>query len=218
MSQGTFRRARRPEQKQERREAILGAARDLAARSGVRNVSLGDIAAAVGLAKSNVVRYFGTREEIYLELTTLEWQDWERAVLERLADADGPAAVVEVLVSSIEERPLFCDLISECATTLEHNVSLEAARAFKLDTFRGVTEMGAVVAQACPTLAPREAVELVGAAGVLAGTLYPMNNPPPVVAALYAEEPAIAAARPEFGPTMRRMLLAIAAGLPTLRS
>lgn len=217
MSQGTFRRARRPEQKQERREAILGAARDLAVRSGVRNVSLGDIAAAVGLAKSNVVRYFGTREEIYLELMTLEWQDWERAVLERLAGVSELAEVVEALVASIEQRPLFCDLISECATTLEHNVSLEAVRAFKLDAFRVVTEVGAAVARACPALTPGEAAELVGAAGVVAGTLYPMNNPPPVVAALYAQEPAVAAMRPEFGPTMRRMLAAIAAGLPTLR-
>ncbi|MEV1248540.1 helix-turn-helix domain-containing protein, partial [Nonomuraea sp. NPDC049750] len=48
--------------------AILAAARELALRSGVRTVSLCAVAAAVGLAKSNVVRYFGTREEIYLEL------------------------------------------------------------------------------------------------------------------------------------------------------
>jgi AcrR family transcriptional regulator len=217
MSQGTFRRARRPEQKQERRAAILGAARDLAVRSGVRNVSLGDIAAAVGLAKSNVVRYFGTREEIYLELMTLEWQDWERGVVERLADVGGLADVVEVLVATVEERPLFCDLISESATTLECNVSLEAVRAFKLDALRVVSEVGAAVARACPTLAPGEAAELVGAAGMVAGTLYPMSNPPPVVAALYAQEPAVAAARHEFGPTMRRILAAIAAGLPTLR-
>ncbi|HEX2171460.1 MAG TPA: helix-turn-helix domain-containing protein, partial [Dehalococcoidia bacterium] len=63
-----FLRARRPEQKQQRREAILEVARQLAVESGVDNVSLGNVAAAVGLTKSNVVRYFGTREEIYLEL------------------------------------------------------------------------------------------------------------------------------------------------------
>ncbi|HEU4330550.1 MAG TPA: helix-turn-helix domain-containing protein, partial [Lapillicoccus sp.] len=63
-----FMRARRPEHKQQRREAILDAARDLALRRGVRAITLGDLAEAVGLAKSNVVRYFGTREEIFVEL------------------------------------------------------------------------------------------------------------------------------------------------------
>jgi AcrR family transcriptional regulator len=51
-----FVRARRPEQKRQRREAILAAARELAIEAGVRNVSLGGVAAAVGLAKSNIVR------------------------------------------------------------------------------------------------------------------------------------------------------------------
>jgi AcrR family transcriptional regulator len=70
-----FARARRPEQKQQRREAILEAARRLAVEHGVNHVSLGGVAAEVGLAKSNVVRYFGTREEIYLELAAEGWRE-----------------------------------------------------------------------------------------------------------------------------------------------
>ena len=60
MTASAFLRARRPEHKQQRRDAILVAARDLARTSGVRNVSLGAVAEAVGLAKSNISRYFGT--------------------------------------------------------------------------------------------------------------------------------------------------------------
>jgi len=41
-----FVRARRPEHKQQRREAILEAARDLALRRGVRTITLGDLAEA----------------------------------------------------------------------------------------------------------------------------------------------------------------------------
>lgn len=217
MSQATFRRARRPEQKQERRTAILRAARELAARSGVRNVSLGCIASAVGLAKSNVVRYFGTREEIYLELTKQEWQEYQQVVIDRLDDAGGLDEVIDVLAGELEQRPLLCDLISECATTLEHNVSLDVVRAFKLDAIRVVSEVGAAIARAHPRLTSSEGVELARAAVTLASGLYPMATPPPVVAQLYAEEPAIAAIRPHFAPTMKRTLMAIAAGLPTLR-
>ena len=47
-----FQRARRPEQKDQRREYILATAGQLALNSGVARVSLGDIAAAVGLKQS----------------------------------------------------------------------------------------------------------------------------------------------------------------------
>src|SRR3954464_12493192 len=92
-----FVRARRPEHKRQRREAILAAARDLAVESGMRNVSLGGVAAAVGLAKANVVRYFGTREEIYLELAAESWTEWSETVTGRLSDAAGPDDVISVL-------------------------------------------------------------------------------------------------------------------------
>jgi AcrR family transcriptional regulator len=217
MSQGAFRRARRPEQKLERRQAILGAARELAMRSGVRNVSLGCIASAVGLAKSNVVRYFGTREEIYLELTVQEWREFERVVVDQLADAHGAGDVIDVLTEALEQRPLFCDLLGECTTTLERNVSIDAARAFKLDAIRMVTVLGTAVARAHPGLTQQEATELVGAAAMLAGSLYSAANPSAVIAELYEREPEIAAAHLRFAPTLKRALAAIAAGLPTLR-
>ena len=67
-----FQRARSPEQKAQRRAAILDAAARLGAANGVRKVSLGDIAKSVGLTKSNVLRYFETREEVYLRLLLRE--------------------------------------------------------------------------------------------------------------------------------------------------
>src|SRR5687767_6509519 len=115
-----FLRARRPEHKQQRRDTILAAARQLAVDSGVGHVSLGNVATAVGLAKSNVVRYFGTREEIYLELAAECWRDWRDEVLERLHAGDD---VVDTLTETLDVRPLFCDLLSHSATSLEHNVS-----------------------------------------------------------------------------------------------
>ncbi|MCW2865145.1 MAG: TetR family transcriptional regulator [Actinoallomurus sp.] len=217
MAQPGFLRARRPEHKQQRRAAILEAARELALQSGVRNVSLGGVAAAVGIAKSNVVRYFGTREEIYLELTAEAWRDWEQAVTERLADADGPDDVIAALVETLEARPLFCDLLSHVSTSLEHNVSVPAARAFKLVVLEVIAELGARVTEAHPALAGDEGFELAAAASGLAGMLYPAANPPPTLVELYAQDPVIAAACVPFAPTMTRVLAAIAAGLPTLR-
>jgi AcrR family transcriptional regulator len=216
MKQG-FVRARRPEHKRQRREAILSAARDLAVESGVRNVSLGGVAAAVGLAKSNVVRYFGTREEIYLELATESWTEWGEAVTGRLGDATGPDDVITALTETLVERPLLCDLLSHTSTTLEHNVSVPAARAFKTAVLGVLADLGAAVARVHGGLTDEEGSELAAAATALAGTFYPVCNPPPTLVRLYAEDPDLAAACPPFLPTLRRTLSALAAGLPTLR-
>lgn len=209
-----FRRARRPEQKQERREAILASARELAVASGVDHVTLGSVATAVGLAKSNVVRYFGTREEIYLVLTGDCWREWRDEVLSRL---EGDGAVADTLAETLATRPLFCDLLSHAATSLEHNVSVEAARDYKQAMVGVIGEIGRAVAKAEPSLTDGEAFELVTAAIGLVGFLYPAANPSKTLLELYALEPELAAARPPLLRTMKRMLAAMTAGLPTLR-
>ncbi|WP_236795400.1 TetR/AcrR family transcriptional regulator [Amycolatopsis sp. GM8] len=214
MSHKAFLRARRPEHKQQRREAILDAARKLALESGVRTVSLGGVATAVGLVKSNLARYFATREEIFLELTTLEWRDWAHAVTTRLDAGDD---VIDVLAETLAERPLFCDLMSQSATHLEHNVTIEAARSFKLGVLGVVADLGTAIARVDPKLTEAEARDLAAVASGLAGMLYPAANPPPVLAELYASDPVLAAACIPFVPTMKRALAAFAAGLPTLR-
>lgn len=229
MTGAGFVRARRPEQKEQRREAILAAARELGAESGVRNVTLGGVAQAVGLAKSNVVRYFGTREEIFLELAAAGWQEWELAVEARLraeageetgteSGADGRRTrTVSALAETLDERPFFCDLLSHTATTLEHNISLEAARGFKYAVHGVVLRLGALVSAACPELSEGEGSELVQAAAALAGTLYPVASPSPVLTELYEADPELAAACPRMLPTLRRAVSALAVGLPALR-
>src|SRR5690348_6956666 len=119
----TYQRARRPEQKLERRDAILGAARELALRDGVRAVSLADIAARVGIHKSALLRYFETREQIFLELTAAAWREWTAALHAELDPAapdsvsPGPAGpgssgagaqalVADVFAKSFGDRPL----------------------------------------------------------------------------------------------------------------
>ena len=55
---GKWRRARRPEQKQVRKEAILSAARDLIDSEGVERTTLSSIARRADLSKANCYRYF----------------------------------------------------------------------------------------------------------------------------------------------------------------
>src|ERR1700730_8822088 len=128
-----FQRARRPEHKHQRRVAILAAARHLALARGVQAVTLGDIAAHVGMAKSNVLRYFETREEVYLQLTLEAFAEWNTVVAQQVAGGPrAPGQVADVLTGALAQRPLLCDLVARVPSTLEHNVSPQLGRAFKL--------------------------------------------------------------------------------------
>ena len=210
-----FQRARRPEQKLQRQDAILGAARDLARRDGVRNVSLADIAARIGIHKSALLRYFETREQIFLELTAAAWRDWAQALHAGLdAAAPGDAALVAAAFArSFADRPLFCDLIAHTPLNLERNVSPAAVRRYKLTSLGAVDEAAALVQRTLPTLTLAEAREFVATLPSLAGSLWQIANPAPALAELYASDPALAQACVDLAPRLRRTAEILLAGL-----
>jgi AcrR family transcriptional regulator len=221
----TFQRARRPEQKQQRREAILGAARQLALRDGVRNVSLTDIAAQAGIHKSALLRYFETREEIFLELTAQAWLGWVQALHAELDGAsgrgaaasalgDGPAALVaDVIARSFADRPLLCDLIPHTALNLERHVSVAAVRRYKLTSLGVISDAAGLVRQVLPDLTADECREFVATMATLAGSLWQIANPPPALARLYASEPELEQACVDLAPRLRRTAAVLLAGL-----
>lgn len=215
MSESTFARARRPEHKEQRREAIIAAARGLAVQTGVREVSLGDIATRVGLAKSNVVRYFGSREEIFLTLAAREWRGWADEVIGRLRGGDG---IVDALAEPFATRPLLCDLLSQLCTTLMYNVSAQAAGDFRSGIVDLTRELAAAVAQTPTGLTEGEAYELAATAPLCAGTYYPASRPPLAMAELYhQEQPEPAEHGRLFVRSLKRTLAALTAGLPAQR-
>ncbi|MCW2140778.1 transcriptional regulator, TetR family [Actinoplanes cyaneus] len=211
--EASFQRARRPEQKDQRREDILAAAGRLALESGVARVSLGDIAAAVGLAKSNVLRYFGTREEIYLQLAMREGNEWAAAALAALRGASGFSATAAALADAYADRPLYCDLTTHAETMLEHNVSVAALRVYKLWAIDTYFTVGRQITTACPQLTDTDGASLVMAASAFVAKLFPLTRPPEALRQLYEQEPEIARVFPPLRPTLQRMIAATAAGL-----
>jgi AcrR family transcriptional regulator len=208
-----FQRARRPEHKQERREAILAAARELAGERPVREISLGDIARRVGLAKSNLLRYFESREDVFLRLLLREWENWRIALTGQLrpgrVTADNVAATI---AATIAERPLFCDLISEMSAVLERNVSAAAVQAFKSQTLDKTDDLGAAVAEQMPGLDGQHGRETIAAALIITAGLWPIANPAPHVTAMYAEDPALTRAHVDFEDRLQQLLSALITG------
>jgi AcrR family transcriptional regulator len=217
----TFQRARRPEQKQQRQADILDAARRLAVAGGVRAVSLTDIADEVGIHKSALLRYFETREQIFLELTALAWRDWVAGLHAELdavppgADgADGAAELVaDVVARSFADRPLLCDLIPHTALNLERHVSVEAVRRYKHTSLGVIAEAVGLVHRVLPDLTAGECTEFVSTMASLAGSLWQIANPPAPLAELYRTDPDLGHACVDLAPRLRRTAEILLAGL-----
>jgi AcrR family transcriptional regulator len=213
-----FQRARRPEQKQQRQDAILDAARRLALRDGVRAVTLTDIADEVGIHKSALLRYFETREQIFLELAAQEWRGWAAALHAGLdaVPPGGPGSadlVADVVAGSFARRPLLCDLIPHTALNLERHVSPEAVRRYKLTSLGAIRDVAGIIQRVRPDLSEGECLEFISAMASLAGATWQIANPPPVLAELYAADPRLASACVDLLPRLRRTAEILLAGL-----
>ncbi|MDQ2814542.1 MAG: TetR family transcriptional regulator [Actinomycetota bacterium] len=225
-----FQRARSEEQREARRQAILGAAATMLAEMPVAEVTLNELSRRAGLAKSNVLRYFESREAVLLELLDSAWQDW---LTELDRDLAGPGGAVDTtaasttmgtaaeradraalaVAASLAARPMLCDLISAQAAVLERNVSPQVAAQYKRASIAGITALGAMIIRRVPELGEHDAVRLAGAAVLMTGALWPHTQPSAAMLAAYAAEPDLAAMRLDFTATLSEMLQLIAAGL-----
>lgn len=212
MTADTFQRARTAEAKAARERAILDAARALATERGIRAVTLTDIAGAVGMHKSAMLRYFETREEIFLRLTADGWNDWTPALLEALRGASAPGGVAAAFSTTLAERGAFCDLLAQAPLNLERNVSVEAVRTYKLTSGEHLARISAAVREALPGLSDIAARDLVAAATSLAGTFWQISTPPPAIAELYRSDPRLRHALIDLEPRLRRILTAYLTG------
>ena len=208
-------RARSTEAKQHREQAILGAAARLGAEQGIRQVPLTDIAKAVGMHKSAMLRYFETREQIFLKLTAAGWRDWSVDLRHRLAQLEPgarPALIAEAFAETLTSRPMFCDLLAQAPLNLERNVSLDSVRSFKLVTLEEVAAITAELTR-LRALTEQQAVDVIATATSLAGALWQMATPGPEVQALYRSDPRLSHAIVEVAPRLTRILSAVLAGL-----
>jgi AcrR family transcriptional regulator len=186
-----FQRARRPEQVAARRAAILAAAAEMLRERQVQDISLRELADRVGLAKSNVLRYFDSREAIFLEVLDRTWTAW----LDGLTLDPGRARagyaretrVATAIAASLTAEPLLCDLFSAMAAVLERNISLDVARDFKTRFTASTARLAALVRAAVPALDEPAATHFASAVVVLVAGLWPYANPTEVVATAAAE-------------------------------
>lgn len=190
----SFQRARRPEQMAARRTAIMAVARDMLAEKNVGDISLRELSDRVGLAKSNVLRYFGSREAIFLEVLDEEFGAWLGDIEDRLgrprtrkAGYANEIRVARVIADSVVARPLLCELLGSMASVLERNISHEFARDFKARAMQRIAALAQLVGRHVPWLPPDFTAFFAEGALTLTAGAYPFSVPTEPVRAAIAE-------------------------------
>jgi AcrR family transcriptional regulator len=202
-------RARSPQAKAERREQLLVVAREmLAAGMDLSALSLNALARRAGMAKSNVYRYFETREAVLLALLLTEWEAWVREAVALMAGPQSAEAVVRHLASSLAARPLLCQLTAALPTVLERNLSAAAIATFKRDALALLQGIGARLAAVAPSRGAAEWTGVVYDASTLLAGLYPVTHPG-AEAAQALEDPALGFFRRDLGEELARHLGAL---------
>lgn len=119
-----------------------------------------------------------------------------------------------LLADTLASQPVFCDLLTHVALSLEGDVSKERARRFKTRAFAAHDALAAGL-EAASTLTGDQLRALVAAAGSFAGSFWQVSHPTPTLAALYAEVPAWGHVALDFTPRLRLLLRSTALGLVT---
>jgi AcrR family transcriptional regulator len=218
MATVTFQRARNDEQREVRRRDILDAATAMLDEMPVSEISLNELSRRVGLAKSNVLRYFESREAVLLELLDRAAREWVDDLVAALAAVEptGTARergdrVAALVARSLAKRPVLCDLMSAQPGVLEHNVSVDVVVRIKRSGLETLAAAAAAVRRPLPELgAGAEGLCLM--AVVLAGALWTHARPAPGVLAAYEADPTLAVFRIDPAAALESTLATLIAG------
>ncbi|MEP4484342.1 MAG: TetR family transcriptional regulator [Halioglobus sp.] len=186
-------RARTPEQKQARKNAIVQAARQLMNESSIDEITIAALADCSGLARGTAYTYFTSKEALFLsvmESDLRQWVDDLTVQVEAMNAEDVRDALPAIIGESLWHHPRLLDLMATLHATLETRASEGDIRQFKL-ALADITRPFAALLEAKCQLAEGAGYSFLLTANALAIGLGQMAKPTPRVAAVIDTEPAL---------------------------
>ena len=166
------------------------------------------------MAKSNVYRYFESKEHIFLQLLKQDWEAWQQHLqgkIDALAGSNDIEALAELLAQSLAEFPRMCELMSVLASVLEQNLSEQALLEFKLESMQLAVGIVAQIHRVLPTVKQEKLLLLTETLIALVAGLWPLGNPSPLVQKVM-EHPQLQPFQMEFKTSLQRSLILVLQG------
>jgi TetR/AcrR family transcriptional regulator len=174
----TWVRARTPDQKERRIRQILSAAVRLLKSQSIDDITMGMIAEEAAFTRSNLYRYFTTREEVFLSILKEDLVAWVRALPEDLGSAALPAeGFSKIWIDSFLANSRMNDLLSVLSTKLEAGSSVEALMEFKIRISGLYREEAEAICKVIPGLSRPSAYRVLMLRSALVVGAYPAINP-----------------------------------------
>lgn len=214
-----FQRARSEDQREIRRQEILDTVAAMLGEMPVAAISLNELSRRVGLAKSNVLRYFESREAILLELFIRAWNEWLTALPPLLAAGvvvpgtvrQRGDQIAHVIARSLGQRQVFCDLFSSHASVLEHNVSGQVAAHYKHAALANVTTLAQRMREYLPELGD-QAWQVCAQLGFAMSAIWVHSRPSAGVLAAAEVDPSLVEYRIDFEKSLETMVATLISG------
>ena len=210
---GLRQRARRSEDKQARRSAILEAAAGLVERRNFASITMSELARHCDLAKGTLYLYFKSKEELFLAMLEQELVQWFDSFGAELARQEAMDADTfgRILARSIAERRKLVDLLPIVHVVLEHNIEQDTALAFKRTLLERLSLGSQLLERALPGLSPGSGLRLLLRIQALVLGLKQMADPAPSVKSVLDREE-LARLRIDFEPELAQSVADLVRG------
>lgn len=168
-------RARSDEQIEQRVNEIVDATARLYEANRFEDITFAMIAKEANFTRSNLYRYFQTKEEIFLELTKHDIAEWRKDVLENFTgNYRSLYEASEAWVNLALKRKRMVNLFTILFTLLEENSSLEVLTEFKKNLAEEISVIAQFLSRVLPFPSVDAASEFVSIQSSLIIGSYPM--------------------------------------------
>lgn len=208
------RRARRADQKEERRAHILTVANAMLLARPYDKITMEQIARRSRLAKGTVYLYFRTKEELFLALQESELERWFVQVAANLRVSNRPIDIEQLsdlLVNALPREPHKMHLFASMNAVLEHNIEIDIATSFKRRLIGWVIETAKLITTRVPGLTEGQSAQLLFQLHAMIVGFWQLSSPPRVLETLY-ENPEFKPWKVEFLPALKTALVALLKG------
>jgi len=159
-----WQRATTNKQKESRKNDIFEATLSLFKKHSYENVSFNKIAKEANFTKSNMYRYFQSKEDIFLSIFGEMFKTWQKHYiyeLKKLNENESYEVFAQVWVDSYLQYPNFLDLIPLLFLSLEKNSSYDQLIKFKRLSRDLLFQVALEVGKIYPSLDPDRAFKLI---------------------------------------------------------
>lgn len=174
----TWIRARSDEQKEQRITEIVSATERLYNKLRYEEISFVKIAKEGGFTRSNLYKYFKSKEEIFLEFIKHDVKLWEKDLLNNL-DKDGYYSTdkfAEIWVDILQKNKRLIELISILYIHLEKEASYDSLLNFKESFSEVFQQMAEHLINKIEGLSFEKVIEFVNLQSALGIGLYQMTD------------------------------------------